>query len=108
MDAEFLVALTTFEDASSARSFVRALVDDDLIACGNIVPGVESIYRWRGNVETASEVVVVMKLRSQTWEALEARVRDRHPYETPELIAFPVRLGSASYLAWLRGDEAPS
>lgn len=104
MDAEFLVALTTFETPDQARDLVRDLVADGLIACGNVLPGATSIFRWQGAVQMTGEVLAIMKLRADAWPALEQRVRERHPYEVPELIALPVVLGSSAYLAWLRGE----
>ena len=107
MDAEFLVAYTTFENGDQAQKFARELVGDGLVACANVLPTGMSIYRWQGSIESSPEALVIMKLRVDQWPALEARVRERHPYDVPELIATPVSQGSASYLAWLR-DEGES
>jgi periplasmic divalent cation tolerance protein len=105
MPTEALVALTTFPTAEAAREAIEALVREGLVACGSLVTGVNSIYRWRGDVETASEVLVVLKLAADQFDALEARLVALHPYEVPELLAVPVAQGHRPYLEWLASVE---
>lgn len=100
----FLVALTTLGNPEDARRLVRTLVDDRLIACGTILPGATSIYRWEGRIIEESEVVVLMKTRSDRWSELAETVRDRHPYDVPELLALPVGSGLEAYLQWVRAE----
>jgi periplasmic divalent cation tolerance protein len=101
MLGQALVILVTFPDAETARRIVTTLVEERLVACGNLVPGVESIYRWQGAVETASEVLVLLKTENSRYEALESRLKELHPYEVPECLALTVAEGSLPYLRWL-------
>ena len=104
---EILLAFTTFRDEADAARVVRALVEERLIACGNLLPGARSIYAWRGGVEDGSEVVVLMKTRKQDWTALLSRLHELHPYETPELIAVRVAAGAPRYMEWLESVLTP-
>lgn len=106
MPAQPLVVFTTLGSVDAARVFVRGLVDDRLIACGTLLPGAVSIYRWEGAVTEESEVVVLLKTDAGKWEALCSAVRERHPYEVPELLALPVGRGLEPYLAWLTDEVA--
>ena len=99
-----LIVLTTFASEDDAARVVRALVEERLIACGNVVPGVRSIYRWQGSVEDGREVLAVLKTRKQDWTALLSRLHELHPYDTPECLAVRVAAGAPRYMAWL--DEA--
>jgi periplasmic divalent cation tolerance protein len=101
MLGQALVILVTFPDAETARRIVTTLVEERLAACGNLVPGVESIYRWQGAVETASEVLVILKTENSRYEALESRLKELHPYDVPECLALTVAEGSLPYLRWL-------
>lgn len=99
-----LFVISTFPDAEIARHITRVLVEERLAACGNIVPGVESIYRWKEVVETASEVIVLYKTTDDICPALQARLQTLHPYEVPEIVALPVAGGLASYLEWVAAN----
>jgi periplasmic divalent cation tolerance protein len=101
-----LVVLTTLATDGDARALVNALVADRLIACGTLLPGARSIYRWKGKVTEEGEVVVLLKTDASKWEALSAAVRERHPYDVPELLALPVARGLDRYLSWLEGEVA--
>lgn len=96
-----VLALSTAPDAEQAASIARALVDERLIACASLVPGLTSVYRWRGEVQTDSEVLLLMKTRRDRLPALKARLPELHPYEVPELIVAPVIDGLAPYCAWV-------
>lgn len=98
--SEFLVAFTTLGNLAQARQFVQKLVDERLIACGTILPGATSVYRWQGKVTAEDEVVVLLKTRKGRWDALRAAVLAHHPYEVPELLAVPVVAGLEPYLNW--------
>jgi periplasmic divalent cation tolerance protein len=98
---EALILLSTFPDAETARRIVRTLVEERLAACGNLVPAVESIYTWKGAVETTSEVLAVLKTTATQYPALESRLRSLHPYEVPECIAFPIAKSLPEYLQWI-------
>jgi periplasmic divalent cation tolerance protein len=98
---EMLIVFSTFPDADTAARVVRVLVEERLIACGNLLPGVRSLYRWEGKVEDQSEVMALMKTRKQDWPALMSRLHEMHPYKTPECLAVRIASGSPGYLAWL-------
>ena len=102
--SERLVVLSTVGSAEDAERIARALVDRGLAACVNIVPGVISVFRWKGRVEAAAERLLVIKTRAQRFEALCQALVALHPYELPEVVAVPLEGGHAPYLAWL--DES--
>lgn len=96
------VILMTAPSTAAAESLVRALVDERLAACGNIVPGLTSIYHWRGEVQTDSEVMIVLKAVARSVPALLTRAAALHSYEVPEVLVLPVLAGHEPYLAWVR------
>jgi periplasmic divalent cation tolerance protein len=99
-----IVVLVTAPGADEAARIARAVVEDRLAACGNVVPGLRSIYRWKGAVQEDAEALLVLKTTRDRFEALRARVLALHPYEVPEVIALPVEAGSAPYLAWISAE----
>jgi periplasmic divalent cation tolerance protein len=107
MAEEVLVVLTTWPDLEKARAAARTLVEEKLAACANILPGVESIYRWQGAVETSAEVMVVLKTTIARYQMLEARVQALHTYEVPEIVVLRVSDGLPSYLRWVETSCFP-
>ena len=105
---EMLLVFSTFASEEDAARAVRALVAERLAACGTLLPGARSLYRWRGAVADEREVVVLLKTLRPAWPALEARLRELHPYETPECVAVAVAEGSPAYLAWLAESLGPA
>jgi periplasmic divalent cation tolerance protein len=99
-----IVVLSTVGNAEDADRIARALVERRLAACVNVVPGLVSIYRWKGAVERDEERLLVIKTRRERLDALRAAIVSLHPYEVPEILALPVEAGSPAYLAWL--DES--
>ena len=97
-----LIAFCTFPDSEIATKIVTELVEHRLVACGNILPGVRSIYRWQDKVESSDVVLAIFKLDEDRYGEFEARVRSMHPYEVPEIIAFPLSKGLPAYLNWVR------
>ena len=95
------MVLSTAPDAETAARIGRALVDEGLIACANVVPGIRSIYRWQGRVADDAEVLLVLKTRASRCAAVAARVKALHPYELPEVVALPVVGGNEAYLDWV-------
>jgi len=104
---EMLMVFSTFPDIETAARVVRVLVEERLIACGNLLPGARSLYRWEGKVADESEVAVLMKTRKQDWTALMSRLHELHPYQTPECIAIRIAAGAPQYMAWLEEALAP-
>jgi periplasmic divalent cation tolerance protein len=102
-----LVVLTTFATTDDAARVVRALIEERLIACGNLLPGARSLYRWEGRIADEPEVVVLMKTRKQDWAALLSRLHELHPYQTPECLALRVASGAPRYLEWLESELQP-
>lgn len=103
---EARVVLVTAPDAEAAARLARALVEERLAACGNVVPAIRSIYRWEGTVHDEGEALLVLKTRAARVDALRARVLELHPYQVPEVLVLPVVDGSAAYLAWILAETA--
>ena len=96
-----LVVLSTFPDVEMARRIAEKLVTQNLAACANITAQVESIYRWQGKIDSATEALAVFKLTANRYAVFEKALRALHPYEVPEIIALPVTHGSKEYLRWV-------
>jgi periplasmic divalent cation tolerance protein len=96
-----LVVLTTVANTDEALGLVRGLLDRRLIACGTLLPGARSLYRWNEQVADESEVVVLLKTRGARLDALQAAFDELHPYKVPELLAVPVTAGADKYLGWI-------
>jgi periplasmic divalent cation tolerance protein len=105
VSGEVVLLLLTAPDEETGRRLAHALVEERLAACVNLLPGVRSIYRWKGAVEEASEVLLLAKTRAGRVAALAARVRALHPYELPEVVALPVTDGSRAYLRWVVAES---
>ena len=99
-----ILILTQMPDRASAQALARALVEARLAACVSIGTPVESLYHWRGEIETAQEIPVAVKTRAERYAAVEAAIRARHPYELPEILAVPVVHGFAPYLDWIDSE----
>jgi periplasmic divalent cation tolerance protein len=100
-ESEFLLVLTTCGQAEAARRLAARLVDERLAACVNIIAGVESVYRWQGEIERSPEVLLVIKTGRGCVDAVEQTIRAGSDYELPEILAVPVAGGSGDYLNWL-------
>lgn len=95
------LVITNCPDEETANRIALAVVEAQLAACVNILPRVQSIYRWQGVVESAVEVPLLIKTTAAAYPALEAAIRERHPYDVPEIIALPITAGLPAYLNWL-------
>jgi len=102
-----IVVLTTCASAREAETIARALVEKRLAACVNILAGARSIYRWRGAIEDAAEVLLVIKSRRDLFDGLRTEIEKLHSYETPEVLALEVTAISAAYLSWLDAELKP-
>jgi periplasmic divalent cation tolerance protein len=102
-----IVVLVTAPSADKAAEIARTLVEEQLAACGNILPGLRSIYRWEGKVQDEPEALLILKTRANLFEALRARVVALHPYEVPEVLRLDVAAGHLPYLQWI-GDSVRS
>jgi periplasmic divalent cation tolerance protein len=101
MSAEYVVVLTTLPSDADSYVFGRALVDERLAACVNVLAPMESVYRWEGRVEHETERQVIVKTSRDRLAALWDRVRELHPYEVPEFIVLQIADGNEAYLRWI-------
>ena len=96
------LVLTTTANPEEAARLGRALVEERLAACATLIPAVQSIYRWQGEVESATETLLLLKTGPEQLAALEARLLELHSYETPEFLVLGVEAASQPYLEWLQ------
>lgn len=101
-----LLVLCSHPDPAAAEILATALVEERLAACVSMLPGMQSVYRWRSNIEHAQEALLLIKTTSDRLEALKESIVMAHPYATPELLALPVESGLERYLEWVRAETA--
>ena len=101
---ETLLVITNCPDEASANAIALAVVEARLAACVNILPRVQSIYRWQGSVESATEIPLLIKTSAANYPALEQAITKLHPYEIPEIIALPIAQGLPAYLNWVAAE----
>ncbi len=106
MTADYVLALTTLPADADAGEFGRTLVDERLAACVNLLPVMESIYRWEGKIEFEPERQLIIKTSSDRVSELWERVRELHPYEVPEFVVIPIVDGNEAYLKWIRDSTS--
>lgn len=104
---ELVLVLVTAPDEERAASLARALVEERLAACGNIVPGIRSIYRWKEAVADEREALLLLKTRASLFEALRSRVVELHPYEWPEVLQLGVEAAHGPYRDWILESVRP-
>ena len=102
--ADACLVITNLPDRESAGRLAHALIESRLAACINILSPCTSVYRWQGKTEDAEEFPVLIKTSRERYAALEAAIRDAHPYELPEIIAVPIERGLPGYLAWVEAE----
>jgi len=96
-----MLVLVTAPTAEKAAELARSLVSERLAACGNVVPGLRSIYRWEGAVQDEPEALLLLKTTADRFEQLRDRVLALHPYQVPEVVALSIEAGSRAYLEWI-------
>ena len=101
MDKQYVVIFCTCPDLGTAERIAKAIVEEKLAACVNILPSITSVYRWQDQIQQDEELLLVIKTRRDAYLALEGRLQQLHPYEVAEIIALPLVAGSSNYLAWL-------
>lgn len=101
---DFVVVFVTVPNQDVAATLAKTLVEEKLVACVNILPGVRSIYAWQGKICDDAELLCVLKTRRSLFSTLRDRVVALHPYQVPEVVGLPLVAGSAPYLAWLRQE----
>ena len=101
MAGKVLLALSTFPDVEVARRISQQLVTEKFAACANILPTVESIYRWKEKIENGNETLVLFKLSEDRQSVFQEKLKSLHPYEVPEIIFVPINSGLPDYLRWV-------
>lgn len=107
MDNRAILIYTTVADRDTAGALAELLVQARLAACVHLVPGIRSVYRWRGEVQRDEEVQLVIKSGVSHFDAVAALLREHHPYELPEILSVRVDRGSQEYLDWIAGETSP-
>jgi periplasmic divalent cation tolerance protein len=102
-----LLVLSNLPDQRLAEQLAAIVVEERLAACVNILAPCRSVYQWEGKIEHATEIPVLFKTSESRYHALEARIRELHPYDTPEIIAVPIVAGLAGYLGWVEAATRP-
>jgi periplasmic divalent cation tolerance protein len=102
---DVILVLVTAPSADKAAELARTLVEEQLAACGNIVPGLRSIYRWEGQLHDEAEVLLILKTKDVLFDVLRARIVELHPYQVPEVLRVDIADGHAPYLAWVRDNS---
>ena len=98
---KFILVLSTFPASISVKDIVEILVNEKLAACINIIPEVQSVFRWKDKVDNAPENILIIKTTLNLYDVLERRIKELHPYELPEIIAVPIEKGLTEYLDWV-------
>lgn len=106
--ADVVIVLTSLPDRETALKLARMLVEKRLAACVSVLAECTSVYRWKGELETAQEVPVQIKIRGALYPEVEAAIREHHPYELPEIVAVPVVRGLPEYLEWVTAETTLS
>jgi periplasmic divalent cation tolerance protein len=102
-----VVVLTTVANPIEGEMLIKGLLDRRLIACGTMLPGARSLYRWEGQIADEAETVILLKTRSAHVPALESAFADLHPYKVPELLAVAADSGLAKYIGWIHDETQP-
>jgi periplasmic divalent cation tolerance protein len=106
MTDNVLLVLSTFPDAETARRISHQLVTEKLAACANILPDLQSIYRWKDKIEMGNETLVFFKLSGNRYEQFQNKLRSLHPYDVPEIVFLPLSGGLSEYLHWVAQNSA--
>ncbi|MGZ5828532.1 MAG: divalent-cation tolerance protein CutA [Xanthobacteraceae bacterium] len=104
MPERMVFVYTTYPSLVEAETAGRALLEARLAACVNILPGMISLYRWKGAIERADEVVMIIKTRAASAETVRAAVKEKHSYDAPAILVIPIESVDSAYLAWLTAE----
>ena len=107
MKSEFIQVLVSCESVDQAKKMIDSLLNEQLVACVQLVPSIESFYRWQGQIEKAQESLLLLKTKASQFAAIEQKVKSLHSYQTPEIIAVPLENGSTEYLNWINEQIKP-
>jgi periplasmic divalent cation tolerance protein len=100
-ESKYIVIFSTARNAEEASRIAKKLVSDRLVACVNIIPGIQSIYRWNDEVQNEQEVLMVMKTEKSKYQDVESAIKSLHSYEVPEIISLSLENGFEGYLEWM-------
>lgn len=103
---DLVLVLTTVPDRETGERIARQLVEERLIACANLIPGLASVYRWKDAVHSEPEVLVLMKSLRNAVQALSRRLPELHPYDVPEMVVLPVEAGLKAYCQWVENETS--
>lgn len=101
MKNKYIIVLVTAKDKKQAKSIAQALLQDKLVACVNVMDAIESMYWWQGKIESSKECLMILKTTQSLFSKVEKIVKEKHSYDTPEIIALDITNGSKSYLNWI-------
>jgi len=101
MKTQYIVVLVTAKDKKEASKIAKGLLEAKLIACANIIDGVQSLFWWQGKIGSSHEVLLVLKTKMNLLKELSVKVKSLHSYQTPEIIALPIVSGNKDYLQWI-------
>lgn len=101
MNIHHIVILITAKDKKEATKIAQGLLGAKLIACANIIDGVQSLFWWQGKIDSSTEVMLVLKTKNDLFKEVSAKVKSLHSYQTPEIIALPIISGNENYLSWI-------
>ncbi len=107
MKFDYIQVLVSCESTEQAKTMVDSLLNDQIIACAQILPKIESFYRWRGQIESSEECLLLLKTAASQFAAIEQRITSLHSYQTPEIIAVPIVAGTTEYLQWIDEQIKP-
>jgi len=107
MNTQYIIILVTAKDKKEAEKIARGLLESKLIACANIVEGIQSLFWWRGKIDSSKEVLLILKTKKSFFKKISIKVKSLHSYQTPEIIALPIINGSKDYLAWISMSIGP-
>ena len=102
MNTSYIVVVVTAKDRPEAQKIAQGLLGERLIACANILDGMESLFWWQGKIDRSKEVLLILKTKKSLFHKLAARVKSLHSYKVPEIIALPIVAGSKGYLDWVK------
>ena len=101
MRPQYQIILNTCPDRDSAIKIANILIEEELAACVNIIPGLTSVYKWKGELKTGTEVLLMIKTRATLYSQVESRIQDLHDYELPEILSVSIERGLPPYLDWI-------
>ncbi len=101
MENQYIQVFVSCASREEAKTLVDSLLNDQIIACAQILPGIESFYRWQGQTERAEECLLLLKSQSDKFPAIERTIKALNSYDVPEILAMPVTAGSTAYLKWI-------